>query len=76
MIVEEVKGQKVQDVKKVVQKKMLDKGEALMYLEPEKKIMSRSGDECVVALCDQWYLDYGEEVWKKQTTTAMEKMEL
>ena len=22
--------------------------------------MSRSGDECVVALTDQWYLEYGE----------------
>ncbi len=30
--------------------------------EPEKKVMSRSGDECVVALTDQWYLVYGEEV--------------
>ena len=28
--------------------------EAVMYMEPEKLIMSRSGDECVVALCDQW----------------------
>ena len=25
-------------------------------MEPEKKVMSRSGDECVVALCDQWYV--------------------
>lgn len=24
-------------------------------MEPEKKVISRSGDECVVALCDQWY---------------------
>jgi leucyl-tRNA synthetase len=29
--------------------------------------MSRSGDECIVALCDQWYLDYGEAEWKKKT---------
>ena len=30
------------------------KGEAVLYQEPEKKVMSRSGDMCVVALCDQW----------------------
>lgn len=36
---------------------MLDlcpQGEAMIYMEPEKQVMSRSADECVVALCDQW----------------------
>jgi len=28
------------------------------YMEPEKQVMSRSGDECVVALCDQWWVPY------------------
>ena len=32
----------------------LPQGSAMMYMEPERKVMSRSGDECVVALCDQW----------------------
>ena len=31
----------------------------------------RSGDECVVALCDQWYLNYGEEIWKKHSVSAL-----
>ena len=35
--------------------------------EPEKQVISRSGDECVVALTDQWYLTYGEEHWKSLT---------
>ncbi|XP_022084467.1 leucine--tRNA ligase, cytoplasmic-like isoform X2 [Acanthaster planci] len=76
MIVGDVKGQKVQDVKKTVQKTMLDAREAVIYLEPEKQVTSRSGDECVVALCDQWYLDYGEAKWKAQTLAALEKMDL
>ena len=29
-------------------------GEARIYMEPERKVVSRSADECVVALCDQW----------------------
>ena len=33
---------------------MVTNKEARIYQEPEKLIMSRSGDECVVALCDQW----------------------
>lgn len=61
------KGKKVCDVKKQLQKELVDKNEAVIYFEPEKKVMSRSGDECVVALCDQWYLDYGNAEWKEQT---------
>jgi len=30
--------------------------EALIYMEPERQVISRSADECVVALCDQWYI--------------------
>ena len=48
------KGEKVQDAKKKVQQLMIDNNEAVLYQEPEKKIISRSGDRCVVALCDQW----------------------
>jgi pentatricopeptide repeat protein len=35
---------------------------ALLYTEPEKKVMSRSGDECVVALTDQWYITIDKKV--------------
>jgi leucyl-tRNA synthetase len=37
--------------------------------------MSRSGDECVVALTDQWYLTYGEEAWRDATARALGGME-
>jgi len=30
--------------------------EAILYMEPERQVISRSADECVVALCDQWSL--------------------
>ncbi|XP_005996155.1 leucine--tRNA ligase, cytoplasmic isoform X2 [Latimeria chalumnae] len=75
MLVEGYKGQKVQDVKKAIQKKMMDSGEAVIYMEPEKQVMSRSADECVVALCDQWYLDYGEKDWKKEASGCLKKLE-
>lgn len=75
MLVDGFKGQKVQDVKKTIQKKMIDAGDAFIYMEPEKQVMSRSSDECVVALCDQWYLDYGEENWKKQTSQCLKNLE-
>nr|XP_055036210.1 leucine--tRNA ligase, cytoplasmic-like [Misgurnus anguillicaudatus] len=75
MLVEGFKGQKVQDVKKPIQKMMKEKGEALIYMEPEKQVLSRSADECVVALCDQWYLDYGNAEWKKQATDLLASLE-
>ena len=33
---------------------VLFQNDAVMYQEPESQVVSRSGDECVVALCDQW----------------------
>lgn len=64
MLVGEGKDMKVQDAKPIVKKSMMDKGLAAPYYEPESEIVSRSGDQCIVALCDQWFLTYGEENWK------------
>ncbi|XP_077183086.1 leucine--tRNA ligase, cytoplasmic isoform X3 [Paroedura picta] len=75
MLVDGFKGQKVQDVKKLIQKMMVDNNEAIIYMEPEKQVISRSADECVVALCDQWYLDYGEENWKHQAFDCLKTLE-
>lgn len=43
-------------VKDTIKQEMVAAGQALKYMEPESEIISRSGDVCVVALCDQWYL--------------------
>ncbi|CAG9091449.1 unnamed protein product [Plutella xylostella] len=74
LLVGEFKGKKIQDVKKNLQTKLVNENGAKIYYEPEKTIISRSGDECVVALCNQWYLDYGNEQWKAQVMKALEKM--
>lgn len=69
------KGSKVCDIKKAIQKELVTSGEAMIYMEPEKQVVSRSGDECVVANCDQWYLDYGEEEWKSITKKCLANLE-
>lgn len=74
LLVGEFKGRKIQDVKKNLQTKLIEENAAVIYYEPEKMIMSRSGDECVVALCNQWYLVYGEPAWKSQAEKCLEKM--
>lgn len=69
------KGKKVQDVKKALQNNLIEKKMAVTYYEPEKTVTSRSGDECVVALCNQWYLNYGEAKWKAETEKALANLE-
>lgn len=60
----------VSEVKSVIRQEMLATGQAMPYSEPEKQVMSRSGDVCVVALTDQWYLNYGEDEWRDATRRA------
>ncbi|KAK9673508.1 hypothetical protein RND81_12G171800 [Saponaria officinalis] len=74
MLVGEFSGEKVQDAKPKVRQILLEEGQAIMYSEPEKKVMSRSGDECVVALTDQWYITYGEPEWKKLAEECLANM--
>ena len=59
-------GKRVEDAKPLVRKQMIDMGVAVPYYEPEKEVKARTGEACIVALCDQWLLDYGEESWKNK----------
>ncbi|TEB21473.1 leucine-tRNA ligase [Coprinellus micaceus] len=74
MIIGEFKGEPVQEAKNKVRDAMIKAGLAFPYAEPEAMVTSRSADECVVALMDQWYLNYGEPEWKKQTEGLLANM--
>ncbi|THH09676.1 hypothetical protein EW145_g1858 [Phellinidium pouzarii] len=74
MLVGEFKGMAVQEAKPRVRNAMIDAGLAFAYAEPEGFILSRSSDECVIALMDQWYLDYGEPSWKAQAEKLLARM--
>jgi leucyl-tRNA synthetase len=67
MIIGDFKGESVQEAKPKVRAQLIERGLAVAYAEPENLVVSRSADECVVALMDQWYLDYGEPAWRAQT---------
>ena len=66
MLVGSQKGKKVCDAKPFCRKELLDSGDGLVYWEPENAVVGRSGDECVVAHTDQWYMQYGMEDWKNR----------
>ncbi|KAJ9539984.1 hypothetical protein OSB04_026490 [Centaurea solstitialis] len=76
MIAGEHSGMRVQEAKSLIRSKLLEHGQAVIYSEPEKKVMSRSGDECVVALTDQWYINYGESSWRKDAEECLANMNL
>ncbi|KAI1787323.1 leucine-tRNA ligase [Ganoderma leucocontextum] len=75
MLVGEFKGLPVQQAKPRVREQLIASGQAFAYAEPEGLIISRSSDECVIALMDQWYLDYGEALWRAQAEKLVAKME-
>ncbi|KAK4046224.1 cytosolic leucyl tRNA synthetase [Microbotryomycetes sp. JL201] len=74
MIIGEFAGSKVEDAKNKVREYMIQNDLAFAYSEPENMVMSRSADECVVALCDQWYLDYGEAGWLQRAELLLSRM--
>ncbi len=74
MLVGTYKGEAVQEAKNKVRDEMIKAQLAFAYAEPEGKVISRSADECVVALCDQWYMDYGEESWKAKASKLIAQM--
>lgn len=66
MLVPQYKDMPVQTAKPLVKELLIKQNEAVGYCEPDGLVVSRSGEECVVALCDQWYLTYGEDNWRLQ----------
>lgn len=60
----------VSEAKPAIRGELVEAGQAIMYSEPERPVTSRSGDDCVVALTDQWYLTYGEADWEAATQCA------
>lgn len=74
VLVGDHKGKKVSEAKPLIQNFLRTTGLGVKYMEPEKKVISRSGDECVVALCDQWFLEYGETKWREETEKSLEQL--
>lgn len=74
MCIGKYSGDKVEDAKPKTKADMVAAGEAFTYNEPEGPVSSRSGDECIVSLEDQWYMDYGEEQWRERALECLEQM--
>lgn len=60
MLVGDFKGEPVEVAKPKVKEALIKSGQAFEYAEPNGHVVSRSGDDCVVAYLGQWFLNYGE----------------
>lgn len=69
MLVGEFKGEAVQTAKDKVRQSLIKQGLAFAFADPSGKVVSRSGDDCVVAYLGQWFLNYGENDAEWQKTT-------
>lgn len=69
MLVGKYKGEPVSEAKDKVRKDLYDSGDAFPFADPMGKVVSRSGDDCVVAYLGQWFLNYGENdaEWQQET---------
>lgn len=74
MIIGKYEGEPVEAAKPKVREDLIAENSAFIYSEPEGLVISRSGDECVVSLQDQWYTDYGEESWRKLAEECLTNM--
>ncbi|PWA01672.1 hypothetical protein BB558_002217 [Smittium angustum] len=75
MIVGKYAGTPAQEAKILTRADLIESGEGLAYAEPENAVTSRSGDDCIVALCDQWYIDYGEPEWRNLTESYLKNID-
>jgi leucyl-tRNA synthetase len=70
-------GMKVEDAKEKVKKEMIRKKEADVMYECSGKVVCRCTTECIVKIIkDQWFLDYGNRVWKRKVKKLLKKMEI
>jgi leucyl-tRNA synthetase len=56
MVYGEFNGKTVQEAKELVRQLLIKSGDAFAYAEPDGEVISRSGDSCVAAHLDQWFL--------------------
>lgn len=76
MTVEDYKDETVANIQEKVIDDFKIKDIIFDYYEPESKVISRSGDTCVVCNTDQWFITYNNETIKEKVYNHIDKMEL
>ena len=71
-------GESVEAAKPKVRDELIKAGEAIPYSEPASLVVSRDGEECVVAYTGDWAWNYGEKdpAWQRKVFDRLKTMEL
>ncbi|ANQ09058.1 Leucyl-trna synthetase [Plasmodium coatneyi] len=73
MTVEPYKGMKIYNCRKLVKQYIVKNNEGFLYSEPEVLVIDRNNVKCIAALCNQWYINYGNLDFKKDVLIQMKK---
>ena len=66
MAIGKYKGLSVKEAREKTKADMVESNDFMIYYEPDKLVISRTNDECIVGTTNAWFLKYGEESWKEE----------
>ena len=73
----DLSGKLVKDSQELIKKELKENGAIETFYELTGKVVSRSLTECVVKIVDnQWFMNYADEDWKKQTHKCLKNLKL
>jgi leucyl-tRNA synthetase len=67
-------GMTVAKAKEIVKRQLIDQGLADIMWDFTEHVKCRCGGKVVVALAQSWFIDYGNEEWKKKTKLCLKKI--
>ncbi|CRH00910.1 leucine--tRNA ligase, putative [Plasmodium relictum] len=73
MKVEPYYGMKTFNCRKLAKQHIIKNNEGFLYNEPEVLVIDRNNVKCIAALCNQWYINYGNLEFKKDVLIQLKK---
>ena len=73
----ECSGMTVPKAQEFLKKKLVEEKDSVMFYELAGKVVCRCLTTCIVkVVSDQWFIEYNNEDWKKQTHKCLDKMQI
>ncbi|ETW62660.1 hypothetical protein PFMC_01507 [Plasmodium falciparum CAMP/Malaysia] len=73
MTVDPYKGMKTFNCRKLAKQNIIRNLDGFLYSEPEVMVIDRNNVKCIAALCNQWYINYGNMEFKKDVLIQLKK---
>ncbi|SCP05043.1 leucine--tRNA ligase, putative [Plasmodium ovale] len=71
--VEPYRGMKTFNYRKIAKQNIIKNNDGFLYSEPEVLVIDRNNVKCIAALCNQWYINYGNVEFKKDVLIQLKK---